>query len=151
MTITLHRLSDIPAENWLHLVNHPDVIRHMPLSTGWTASSIARWVKDKDEQWEINGYGPWAVRINGQFAGWGGFQKEGNEADLALVLLPHYWGQGVAVFRLFLARRAALGIGPFTVLLPPSRSSMKGLLRLGFIPDGEVEYDGHRFLKFRQG
>lgn len=150
MAFTFHPLSDIPNEEWFHLWNHPDVIRHMPLATErWTDSAITEWAKGKDAQWQANGYGPWAIRIDGAFAGWDGFQKEGGEADLALVLLPEFWGHGPALVGHFMSRRLELGIGPVSILLPPSRTRVKGLARIGFLFDCEVEYDGQRFLKFR--
>ena len=150
MTLSLHAFAEIPTEDWIGLLNHPDVIRHMPLATDeWTEKAVADWAKGKDAQWLANGYGPWALRIDGSFAGWGGFQKEGDEADLALVLLPTYWGHGAMIFRHFMARRHALGIGPVSILLPPSRTRLRGLARLGFQLVGELAYEGQRFLKFQ--
>lgn len=150
MAFTLHPFSDIPASDWLVLLNHPDVIRHMPLADGsWTEASALDWAKGKDAQWHQNGYGPWAIRIDDLFAGWGGFQEEPDGADLALVLLPQFWGHGAELFRGFMGRRIALGIGSVSILLPPSRSRVKGLARLGFVADGELDYEGQRFMKFR--
>ncbi len=150
MTFTLHPFSDIPHADWLLLLNHPDVIRHMPLATeSWTGHAVMEWAKGKDAQWQAHGYGPWAIRIDGAFAGWGGFQQEGREADLALVLLPEFWGSGPALVRDFMSRRLALGIGPVSILLPPSRTRFRGLARIGFAFDCEVVYAGRRFLKFR--
>lgn len=150
MALSLHAFADIPTEDWLGLLTHPDVVRHMPLDGGnWTEDAVADWAKGKDAQWRTNGYGPWAFRIDGRFAGWGGFQKEGDEADLALVLLPKFWGQGAMIFRHVMSRRHALGIGPVSILLPPSRSRLRGLARLGFEFVGELAYEGQRFLKFQ--
>lgn len=150
MAFTLHTFSDISVDDWLVLLNHPDVIRHMPLADGgWTERTVADWAKGKDAQWQLNGYGPWSIRMDGSFAGWGGFQKEEDGADLALVLLPKYWGHGAEIVRGFLSRRMELGIGPVSIMLPPSRSRVRGLARLGFAWVGELEYEGQRFLKFR--
>jgi GNAT superfamily N-acetyltransferase len=150
MALSLHSFSDIPTDDWQGLLNHPAVIRHMPLASGdWTEDAIAGWARGKDAQWSKNGYGPWAIRIDGHFAGWGGFQMEDGEADLALVLLPEYWGQGARLFRHFMSRRSELGIGPVSILLPPSRSKTRGLARLGFVFVEESVYEGQRFLKFR--
>lgn len=150
MTLSLHRFADIPTEDWTGLLNHPDVVRHMPLDGGnWTPCAVAEWARAKDAQWLTNGYGPWAIRIDGRFAGWGGFQKEGNEADLALVLLPQFWGHGASIFRHVMSRRDELGIGPVSILLPPSRTRSRGLARLGFQFAGDVDYDGQRFMKFQ--
>jgi RimJ/RimL family protein N-acetyltransferase len=150
--LTLHRFAEIEPASWLTLLNDRDVHRHMPLSgdTVWTEAMVADWAAGKDAQWTQNGYGPWALKLDGTFIGWGGFQKEGGEADFGLVLLPAHWGQGVMLFRELLARgRAELPLDPVSILLPPSRVRMKGLARLGFEPAGERSYDGHRFLKFR--
>ncbi len=39
---------------------------------------------------------------------------------------------------------------PFmTFLLPPSRTNLRALERLGARQIGEIDYDGERFLKFR--
>jgi RimJ/RimL family protein N-acetyltransferase len=150
MEITVHPLSSIPASELVALLNDPDVHRHMPLGGDhWDEAKALDWARAKDAQWQANGFGPWAIRLDGIFAGWGGFQKEDADADLGLVLLPQHWGSGAAIFRELLRRGATMDLPDVTVLLPPSRRRMKGLSRLGFVPDGEVDYAGHRFLKFR--
>lgn len=150
MTLSLCSLSEVPTEDWVGLLNHPDVVRHMPLAAGnWTEDTAADWVRGKDVQWLKNGYGPWSIRIDGSFAAWGGFQMEEDGADLALVLLPEYWGQGPMIFRHFMSLRNKLGIGPVSIMLPPSRRRFRGLARLGFQFVGELTYEGQHFLKFR--
>jgi hypothetical protein len=152
MKLTVHRLTDIPAETWLPLLNHAEVRRHMPLAGDmvWTAASAMEWAAGKDRQWTENGFGPWALKIDGQFVGWGGFKQEREDADFGLVLLPGFWGMGLAIAReLIVLGRPYLGSRAISILLPPSRTRMKGLARLGFVPDGDFNYDGHRFLKFR--
>jgi hypothetical protein len=149
--LTLHRFTEIVPADWLTLLNDKDVHRHMPLAgdDSWTEPMAAEWAAGKDAQWVANGYGPWALRLGGVFAGWGGFQKEGDEADFGLVLLPAFWGRGVRIFHDLMVRGRELPLDPVSILLPPSRVRLKGLARLGFEPAGEVYYDGHRFLKFR--
>lgn len=152
MVLTVHRLSEIAADDWLLLLNHPEVRRHMPLSgdSAWTVQQAADWAAGKDQQWIDNGYGPWALKLDGTLVGWGGFQKEGEDADFALVMLPEFWGHGPEIARELISRgRRELPLGPISILLAPSRTRMKGLKRLGLVPDGECDYDGHRFLKFR--
>src|SRR5690242_10842106 len=125
MNLSFHRFVEIPAADWLILLNNGEVARHMPLSgADWDEPKALDWAKSKDGQWAENGYGPWAIRIDGAFAGWGGFQKEGDEADLGLVLLPQYWGYGAAIFKEMLRRGHDLPLGPVTILLPPSRTRM---------------------------
>lgn len=148
--ISFHRFDEIAAADLVGLLNDPDVRRHMPLAGDvWDEPGARAWGAGKDGQWQANGYGPWAIRIGGAFAGWGGFQKEGEEADLGLVLLPAYWGAGARIFRELVQRGTAMKLGAITILLPPSRARTSGLVRLGFVPKGELEYAGHRFLKFR--
>lgn len=96
-----------------------------------------------------NGYGPLAIRIDDNFAGWGGFQQEDGEADFALVLFPEYWGQGGQIFHHFMSRRTELGIETVSILLPPSRLRTRGLGRFGFNFVGDAMLNGKRFLKFR--
>lgn len=148
--ITFHPLSEIPAAELLGLLTDPDVRRHMPLAgDNWDEPRAVDWAKGKDAQWQENGYGPWAIRIDGTFAGWGGFQKEEDEADLGLVLFPGQWGHGATIFRELVRRGTEMQIRNVTIMLPPSRVRLKGLVRLGFEPAGELEYAGQRFLKFR--
>jgi RimJ/RimL family protein N-acetyltransferase len=147
---SFHRFSEVAPAEWLTLLNNRETARHMPLSgEAWTEQAASEWAAGKDRQWLDNGYGPWAIRVDGAFAGWGGFQKEGEDADFGLVLLPSHWGHGRAIFGEIVERGwTELKLNSISILLPPSRR-MKGLARLGFIADGEVAYDGHRFLKFR--
>ena len=149
-TITFHRLAEIAAADWLCLLTDPETRRHMPLAgEHWDEARAEAWARGKDDQWQANGYGPWAIRIDGAFAGWGGFQKDGREADLGLVLLPQFWGHGAAIFRRLLASASTLHLDAVTLLLPPSRSRQNGLRRLGFEPAGECVHGGHVFLKYR--
>lgn len=54
----------------------------MPLgSPDFDDEKSRSWAEEKDAQWEINGYGPWAFVIDDIFAGWGGLQKEGDDAE----------------------------------------------------------------------
>lgn len=144
-------LSSIDGDTWVTLLNDHDVHRHMPLAgENWTAEKATDWAAAKDRQWQENGYGPWAIKVDGQFAGWGGFQKEEQDADFGLVLLPAYWGFGKQLHDAMLAKGfAEIGLDSLTILLPPSRTRLKSLDRMGYRPDGEIEYAGHRFLKFR--
>ena len=133
------------------LLNDPDIARHMPLAGDqFDEEATRKWVKGKDNQWEQNGYGPWAVHANEQFAGWCGFQKEEGEADFALVLRKRFWGLGRLIYLSAVGRGFdELGYESIVVTLPPSRRSSRVIERLGFHPDGEVEYWGERFLRFR--
>ena len=109
-----------------------------------------QFVAAKERLWSEHGYGPWAFVVGGQFVGWGGLQPESGEADLALVLHPNHWGIGKVLFEEIVGRAfGEMGFESVTVLLPPTRTRVRGLLRLGFAEDGEIEVGGERFLRFR--
>jgi RimJ/RimL family protein N-acetyltransferase len=151
MRITLTNLSDIDPQEIVALLTHPLVRRHMPLAGAEMSLDEARaWAAGKDQQWVENGYGPWAFVVDDEFVGWGGLQKEGGEPDLGLVLHPDHWGKGRAIAEEIIRRAfGELGFESVTILLPPSRTRVKGVLRLGFVPDGEVDIDGERFVRYR--
>lgn len=101
-------------------------------------------------RWSVDGLGPWAVLVNGGFAGWGGFQREENGVDFALVLAPEHWGHGTAIARAALDRGFdVLGLDVVLIALPYTRSPDRAVRRFGFLPDGEVTYDGATFRQYR--
>ena len=148
--IDLVRLTEVHLDAVVALLNEPRNTRHMPLSNPFTPESAREWVQAKDGQWAEHGYGPWAVLVDGDFAGWGGFQREPNGADFALVLFPRYWGQGAAITREVLERGFTdLGLTDVLIALPYSRSPDRAVARLGFQPDGDVDYGSVAFRQYR--
>jgi ribosomal-protein-alanine N-acetyltransferase len=123
----------------------------MPLARGeFGPAECASFVAGKEALWREHGYGPWAFLVDGRFAGWGGVQPEGDDADLALILRPEFWGYGREVYETVLTRAfGEFGFPSVTVLLPPTRGRAHALARLGFVPDGETDVGGERFLRFR--
>nr|ELR5111250.1 GNAT family N-acetyltransferase [Providencia stuartii] len=150
MQLEFKRLIDIAPSDIAELNNHPEVLRHMPLgSPNFDIEKSQAWAKDKDSQWDIHGYGPWAFVIDGIFIGWGGLQKEGDDADLALVLHPKYWGMGKTIYKEIIRRTFdEMNLESITILLPLSRAA-KAVSRYGFQPDGTLVYDGICFQRFR--
>jgi RimJ/RimL family protein N-acetyltransferase len=123
----------------------------MPLSTGnFGDAECAAWIASKERLWEEYGYGPWAFIVDNKFVGWGGLQPEDGEVDIGLVLHPNYWGMGKAIYD-EIVRRAfvEMGFESVTVLLPPTRTRIKAIIRLGFKVDGELEIAGERFIRYR--
>lgn len=151
MKIEFKRLLEVEKSSLLALMNHPLVRRHMPLASGlFDDKAYDAFLADKEQLWAEHGYGPWGFIIDGKFAGWGGLQFEQGDADLALVLHPDYWGSGRAIFEEIVKRAfGEMGLQSITILLPPSRIRLKGLVRLKFKPDGELILKGERFLRFR--
>ncbi|MEO9653306.1 MAG: GNAT family N-acetyltransferase [Roseobacter sp.] len=149
--ISFSRLSAIePAEIVAHM-SDPRVAEHMPLLTfEWDLAAVAQFVAAKEACWERDGLGHWAILANGEYVGWGGFQKETDEWDFGLVLRPCYFGLGVSISKKALEFATADARIPFvTFLLPPSRTNLGALKRFGAKFVGMAEYDGAKFFKYR--
>jgi RimJ/RimL family protein N-acetyltransferase len=151
MTVEFRRLTEVPLEDLVELFNHADVRRHLPLATGpFTAERCAAFVRAKERIWEEHGYGPFAFFVDGRFAGWGGLQPEGPDVDLGMVLHPRFWGLGIRLVRDILALAfGPMGLPSVIVLLPPSRTRLRALRRLGFEVEDEVLLGGERFVRYR--
>ena len=149
--VDLVRLTEVPLADVVALLAEPRNARHLPLAGGTTTeASTADWVRSKDALWETDGYGPWAVLLDGGFAGWGGFQREEHGPDFALVLRPACWGAGALVTRVALRRGfEELGFPAVTVALPLTRNPDRALARLGFEPAGATAFAGVPFRLYR--
>ncbi len=151
LNIEFKRLSEVKQSDIIELMNDQLVRRQMPLLEGvFSQEDCNKFIAAKDLLWKKHGFGPWAITVNDQFAGWGGLQPEDGEADLALVLNPTYWGIGKVLFEEIINRAfGEMGLTSVIVLFPPSRTRIKGLLRLGFKKDKEVIVGDQRFIRFR--
>lgn len=149
-TIDFVRLPDVELSDVLGLLNEPRNTRHMPLSGRFDEESARAWLAEKDAQWAEHGYGPWAILVDGAFAGWGGFQHEANGADFALVLTPAHWGHGAAITRAALEIAfTVLGLDAVLIALPHTRNPDRVVRRFGFVPDGDVVHDDVAFHQYR--
>ncbi len=149
--VTFTRLPEIPANEIISHMSDPRVAEHLPLLTfEWDEAAVSEFVAAKEECWDRDGLGHWAILFKEDYVGWGGFQKEGDEWDYGLVLRPDCFGLGTRITRKAIAFAFADERIPFvTFLLPPSRKKLGALYRLGAKRVGEVEYDGVSFLKYR--
>lgn len=145
------RLGDVDCSEYVALNTHPLVRRQMPLTTDdFDEEACREWIRGKERMWEEHGFGPWAFIVDGKFAGWGGLQPEEGEADLGVVLHPDYWGAGRMIYEEIIRRAfGEMGFESVIILFPPTRTRIKGILRLGFKPDGEMEIGGERFIRYR--
>ncbi|MFV2034279.1 MAG: GNAT family N-acetyltransferase [Halocynthiibacter sp.] len=145
------RLPDVPADQIIAHMSEPRVGEHMPLlTTKWDRQFVAKFIATKEECWRRDGLGHWAILCDGIYVGWGGFQKEGDEWDFGLVLRPEHFGLGVRITRKAIEFAIADARIPYvTFLLPPSRTNLGALTRLGARFVEEVEHEGARFLKYR--
>ncbi len=149
--LTFARLTDISPDKIIAHMSDARVAEHMPLLTSkWDRNAVAEFVAAKEECWRRDGLGHWAILCNDTYAGWGGFQKEGDEWDYGLVLKPEFFGLGAPISKKAMEFAVADENIPFvTFLLPTSRKKLKGLERLGARFVGETEYGGAQFLKYR--
>ena len=150
--ITFTRLSEVsPADIMAHM-SDPRVAEHMPLlNFEWNEQSQAAFLAAKEECWRREGLGHWAILKNGAYVGWGGFQKEGDEWDFGLVLIPNEFGLGMRIMKLALdfARADERRIPYITFLLPISRTKNRWLNRLGATKVESIDYNGAIFSKYR--
>ncbi|MFO6464080.1 GNAT family N-acetyltransferase [Jannaschia sp. KMU-145] len=149
--ITFTRLTEVDSDEILRHMSDPRVAEHLPLSDfEWDAAAVAGFVAAKEACWSRDGLGHWAILSDGEYVGWGGFQKEGDEWDYGLVLKPEAFGLGARTSRTAIDFAIADPRIPFvTFLLPPSRRKLGALDRLGAVFIGEQTYDGAVFLKYR--
>ncbi len=149
--LTFEPLRSAPVGQLRDLLNDSRIARHLPLKTrDFSTEATLEWMRAKQAQWVAHGYGPWAIRAGGAFAGWGGFQREKHGPDFVLVLRPEHWGIGTRAFHAAAAEGfTKLGFDAIFISLPPSRVSFRAVRRLGFEASGEVQHGGVRFLCFR--
>lgn len=149
--IAFVRLHDVPPEAIMAHMTDPRVAAHMPLfDFTWTPQRQAAFLAAKQACWQRDGLGHWAILRDGVYAGWGGFERDGDAWDFGLVLKPDCFGLGLSVLRKALAIAGAdARIAAVTFLLPRSRKRMRALERLGARFIGQVRHGGADFCKFR--
>ncbi|MFZ0564796.1 MAG: GNAT family N-acetyltransferase [Chlamydiales bacterium] len=103
MNIELKRLNEVDKSEIIELMNHPLVLKHMPLATGnFGEEDYKKFIVAKDRLWKENGYGPWAFFLNETFIGWGGLQPADEDVEVAIVLHPSYWGMGKKIYEMII-------------------------------------------------
>jgi len=149
--IAFRRLSEVNPRDIIGLMSDPVVRRHLPLARGrFGEPECATFLAAKERMWEETGYGPWAFVLGDEFVGWGGLQPEGDDVDVGMILHPDHWGAGRVLYeRIIDYAFGELGVDSVIALLPPSRTRVAGLRRLGFRPDGDTLLGGERFLRYR--
>lgn len=143
------RLSKIDPQVLLDHMSDRRIARHLPLlGTGWDIERITAFVQVKEQCWERDGLGHWAILADQVYAGWGGFQKEGDDWDFGLVLRSEFFSLGQRIFDEAVTWLSAhRDIGDVTFLLPQSRSR-RVPERLGASLCGETTYAGIAFTKW---
>ena len=149
--IALTRLSLIPIQKITDLLNDEQVRRHLPLAGEYFDEALTRaWIASKEEYWLKYGYGPYAILIANEFAGWSGVMHEDGEDDLGIVLFKQYWGYGRRILKAIIDDAARVhNLRTITIQLPVSRVRQMGITRAGFEETGTTELMGHNFRKYR--
>ncbi len=149
--VTFKRLSSVPLEILLSHMNDARVSEHLPLLTSqWSVEDARQFIETKEAHWVKDGLGHWAIFVDGQYAGWGGFQKEDSEWDFGLVLTPEAFGSGLIITQDAIKfAQQNTDIPYITFLLPLSRQHLRALKKLGAEFVGEVSYQDTLFKKFR--
>lgn len=149
--IQFKSLSEIKMDNILELMNHPKIRQHMPLVKGiFDEEKYHSFIKEKEKMWEDYGFGPWAFTLNEIFIGWGGLQPCDNDVEIALVLHPKYFGNGKFLYsKIINYAFKEKKLDSVIILFPPTRTKIKGILKLGFIVEGKVIIEGEEFLRYR--
>ena len=80
--------------------------------------------------------------------GWGEFQLYQNQAELALVLHPNWWGLGKACIQKFIEHNSYSYLEQVIVLLPESRRNLRGMEQLGFHQKDVTFIDGNCCVQF---
>jgi RimJ/RimL family protein N-acetyltransferase len=132
--IELRPLESAYTEELLNLLNDPRVTRHMPLAEPVDRAWIDGWKAAKSALWPQPDMGPWAVYLDGRFAGWVGVQPDEDERnEFAIVLNVWAWGFGQEITQEAMRTWLAFGDSrPVVIYLPETRPL--GLLqeRFGF-------------------
>lgn len=151
MKILFKRLLDVEKKDLIDLMNHPLVRRHLPLLEGiFDEKACDAFIKTKEQIWSDYGYGPWAFVKNDQLIGWGGLQPDEGNVEIALVLHPNHWGRGKELLHLILDFAFdQLQLDSVTILLPPTRTRIRGLLQRGFIFEEKTLIEEKLFFRYR--
>lgn len=108
------------------------------------------FISEKQKMWSEYGYGPWGLTLDGVFIGWGGLQPVDSDVEIALVLHPKYWGIGKQLYYKFIKYAfEEKKLKSVIILFPPSRTKIKAIFKLGFVIDGEYEYLGEKYIRYR--
>ncbi len=151
MHIEKKRLKFVDKHLIMQLLNDPQIKRHMPLSAeSFNEKHYDDFIAAKEAIWDKFGFGPSAYFVNNKFIGWGGIQPDDENFELALVLAPEYWGYGRQLYHDLIHQAfSELNLDSVTILFPPSRTRIKGILKAGFVEEGRISIEGECFIRFR--
>ena len=149
--ISFGALDDIAPATLIAHMSDPRMAEHMPLLRGpWDQDDVERFLALKRAFWQRDGLGHWGIFYESTYVGWGGFQKEDDDWDYGLVLRPESFGLGMTITRKALDfARSDPSIASVTFLLPPSRTKLAALKRMGAVFEKSINYENEIFIRFR--
>ena len=138
---------EIPADAFLPLMNRPSTRKHLIEHAVFDATSIRRWVEEKQAVDRAPGCRVRAVEVAGELAGWCGIQDQAGEFEIAIVLDSAYWGIGQSVFRDVMAWGRELGHARLFIQLLDTRRPYRFLRKMA-TRVCESEWQGRRFTRY---
>lgn len=143
----LKPLDQVSVEALWRLLSDPRLAKHMPLhDSSITQDWVEQWVQAKTSQWNHPAAGPWAIVAADDVIGWGGYQPDGDQVELALVLAPTAWGMGLDIVEEINQCWNDVGDSrPRLMYLPKSRRSELLAQRWNLEVLGETEVLGAQF------
>lgn len=145
------------AETLYHILQEKDILRYFPNPTSPALDRLERYIARHQAHWQARGYGHWAVvsREDGQVLGWNGLEylPELNDTEVAYLLSPRVWGQGLASE----AARAAVHFGLETACLesiiglvhPENTASIRVLEKCGLAFEELITLWGIELRRYR--
>ncbi len=144
------------AAHFYALNSNPNVLKYTG-DTAFESITEAEHFLRNYHEYEINGYGRWAVldKFSGEFLGWCGLKyvAEVDETDIGFRFFENHWNKGLATE----SAKACLHYG-FEQLnlksiigraMAENRASIKVLEKLGMHFETEFDFERHRGLIYR--
>lgn len=152
----MHRAFEVGDAGALFALNSdPEVMRYTGEAPARSIEAVREAIIEYPD-FEAVGYGRWAcvLKETGRIVGFCGLKHldDLGETDIGFRFLPRYWGRGLATE----AASACLGyafqsIGLARVIglvMPANPASVRVLGKIGMRPEGEIDLDGERVLRF---
>ena len=143
------RSFDFPdADRLFEILSKPGVLDYFPPRPPLTRDGVERMIGRILQEWKENGYGVWAIEVDGRLAGRGGLQylPETDETEVDFIIDPDFWGRGLATAVGEAALRfgfGELGVSRIIGLVhPDNAASSRVLEKIGMTLDCRTEYFG---------
>jgi len=98
--LVLRALSAKDLDPLYQVFGGKDVMRYFPSTDVPTRDQVQKMISHQLKHWDEHGFGWWALepREKNELIGWSGLQflPETDEIEVAYLLAPAYWGQGLA-------------------------------------------------------